>query len=149
MEQPPAETPLEAGSPPRPRRPQPSWYHYVVPILGTWFIVVIPIILLQNFELSTGARVLLTVLPIPFLITGGWWAIFRSDRFCDEFELASTRQMESVAFRFLIFWILLGELTRASGMEWSLFEGFDGLSLAFLLGVFLTNRRTYGRWTPP
>jgi hypothetical protein len=112
--------------------------------LGAW-IVLIFLILLQTVEVSEGVRNIFVAIAIPLLIGGAWWAIVRADRFSDEFELANTRQMDSIAFRFLVFWILAGEFLEAAGTGWDLFDGFTGLTLSVVLGLFLTHRRTYRR----
>jgi len=133
-----------SDSPIVPTRPKESWQHFVVPFFGA-LIVLFFVVLLRFAEIPGSVRNVFVALTIPLLVGGAWWAIFRADRFADEFQLAYSRQMESIAFRFLVFWILAGEFLDAAGLEWDYFDGIKGITYGVLLGAVLTHRRVYGR----
>lgn len=129
------------------RRPKESWYHFVVPLYAG-IIVLVFLVLMRVVDLPETVTNIFMAFCIPVLLGGVWWAIFRADRFSDEFQLAYSRQVESISFRFLVFWILAGEILDAAGYEWYDFDGVSGFIYAGLLGTFLTQRRVYGRIFP-
>lgn len=128
-----------------PRRPKESWYHFVLPFYAA-LVILFFVVLLRFAEVPETVRNIFVALTFPLLIGGVWWAIFRADRYSDEFQLAYTRQVESLGFRFLVFWIVAGEFVEIAGLGWDTFDGISGFIYAGLIGSFLVHRRVYGRW---
>lgn len=109
--------PEDGGGILAPRRPKPGWYHYVVGLLGSW-VILIPLMLMTFVEFPPPVRNSFLTISFLFLIGGTWWWVFRSDSYMDEFELATTREVESISFRFTAAAILGLELLRVAGVSW-------------------------------
>jgi len=147
MTNPTSESNLPSDTPIKPRRPKESWYHFVVPFFAA-LIVLVFVVFLRFAEVPEPVRNLFVALTFPLLIGGAWWVIFRADLYSDEFQIAISRQVESIGFRFLVFWILAGEFVEVAGLEWDYFDVIRGIIYAGILGSFLTHRRVYGRFFP-
>jgi len=117
MEKPGGEAPVSANEDKAPKRPKPSWYHYIIGFFGGW-ILVIPLVLMRYVEFTPGVRLAFLSVAFPILMGGTWWVINRGDRYLDEFELATTREMESIAFRLTVAAIIALELLYLAGVDW-------------------------------
>lgn len=114
-----------------PRRPKPSWYHFIFGFFGGWILLIFLILMLQ-VELSPVVRTTFLAVAFPILIGGTWWVLARGDRYLDEFELATTREMESRAFRLTVAALIGIALIEAAGIEWDLDPLQSVVSLGFL-----------------
>jgi hypothetical protein len=105
------------SEPVTPRRPKPSLYHFLLGYVGI-LIVAIPMMLMMVVEFSPVVEYTFLVIAFPILMTWAWWMVTRSDRYQDEFELANTREIESIAFRLMVFGIVALDLLIFAGVEW-------------------------------
>jgi hypothetical protein len=124
------EVPEPKSGPPVTKRPKPSWYQFIFGFFGGWIILIFFILMLQ-VELPPSVRITFLAVAFPILIGGTWWVVARGDKYLDEFELGTTREMESMAFRLTVAAIIGFELLVAAGVEWD----HDSLNRLFFLSL--------------